>query len=264
MVDPIAPAPTAPVAPVSIVNTPPPAPKPPEATLFPTTPSGTPPTPVQPATPPAPVAPATPPSVPPATPEEPKPPVTPATPEVPATPAATYTEKDLKLPDGSLLSAEKQAALVKDAKTAGLSKEKAQELLNSHEAVAKETQAAFQAQAKANQDKALEAAKVLWKSEVEKDPVLGGEHIAETALLSSRGYQALTTPEERKVIESTGMDFHPIFVKMMAKVGKLLGEDSRLVLGQTGGRQEDLSTPEAKAAKLFGKTTPGANGRMST
>ena len=43
---------------------------------------------------------------------------------------------DVKLPDGSLLSAEKQAALLKDAKTAGLSKEKAQELLNSHEAVA--------------------------------------------------------------------------------------------------------------------------------
>jgi hypothetical protein len=163
-----------------------------------------------------------------------------------------------------LLSAEKQAALVKDAKTAGLSKDKAQELLNSYEAVAKETATAIQAQAKANQDKVMEAAKVLWKGQVEKDPVLGGEHIAETALLSSRGYQALFTPEDRKEIESLGLDFHPIFVKGMAKVGKLLGEDSRLVLGRTGAAPVDTSSKEYQAGKLFGKTTPGANGQKTT
>ena len=264
MVDPI--APTAPAAPISIMNTPPVAPKPPEAVLFPTTPTGTPPaTPAIPVTPEPPAAgkpPATPPVTSPAKPSEPpKEPTEPKKPEVPATPATPPADyEDLKLPDGSLLSAEKQATLVKEAKASGLSKEKAQELLSSHEAVAKETASAIKAQ----QDKALEAAKVLWKGEVEKDPVLGGEHITETALLSSRGYQALTTPEERKAIEQTGMDFHPIFVRMMAKVGKLLGEDNRLVLGQIGAPTEDLSTTEAKAAKMYGKTTPGANGQKTS
>jgi hypothetical protein len=54
-----------------------------------------------------------------------------------------------------------------------------------------------------------------------------------------------------------------LFVKMMAKVGKLLGEDNRLVLGQLGGPTEDLSTTEAKAARMYGKTTPGANGQKA-
>jgi hypothetical protein len=162
------------------------------------------------------------------------------------------------------LTAEDLASIQKDAKAKGLTKEQAEGVLKEQNQLATNVAGRIQAQVKAQQDKALESAKVLWKSEVEKDPVLGGEHIAETALLSSRGYHALTTPDERKVIEQTGMDFHPLFVKMMAKVGKLLGEDNRLVLGQLGGRAEDLSTTEAKAARMYGKTTPGANGQKAT
>jgi hypothetical protein len=169
----------------------------------------------------------------------------------------------LKLPDGSLLTSEDLATITKNAKEAGLSKEKAEGVLKEQNQLAISVASRVQAQVKAQQDKALNDAKVLWKSEVEKDPVLGGEHIAETALLSSRGYNALTTPDERKVIEQTGMDYHPLFVKMMAKVGKLLGEDNRLVLGQLGGPTEDLSTTEAKAARMYGKTTPGANGQKA-
>ena len=255
MVDPI--VPPAPIAPpASIMNTPPPVPKAPESVLFPTTPTGTPPV-VPPAATPPPV-------VPPVAPTEPTKPTEPTPPVVPATPAATPAELDLKLPEGSLLTAEDLASIVKDAKEAGLSKEEAEGVLKEQNQLATNVAGRVQAQVKAQQDKALESAKVLWKSEVEKDPVLGGEHIAETALLSSRGYHALTTPEERKVIEQTGMDFHPLFVKMMAKVGKLLGEDNRLVLGQLGGLAEDLSTTEAKAARMYGKTTPGANGQKTT
>ena len=255
MVDPI--VPPAPIAPpASIMNTPPPVPKAPESVLFPTTPTGTPPV-VPPAATPPPV-------VPPAAPTEPTKPTEPTPPVVPATPAATPAELDLKLPEGSLLTAEDLASIQKDAKAKGLTKEQAEGVLKEQNQLATNVAGRVQAQVKAQQDKALADAKVLWKSEVEKDPVLGGEHIAETALLSSRGYHALTTPEERKVIEQTGMDFHPLFVKMMAKVGKLLGEDNRLVLGQLGGRAEDLSTTEAKAARMYGKTTPGANGQKTT
>lgn len=245
MVDPAA---TIPVP--TIVNTPPVVPVAPETKMFPTTPE----------TPPSETPPVEPPTVPPVIPpvvptEPPKPPTEPVKAEVPATPPAAPTDITLKLPEGSLLSADQLAQTVKEAKDAGMSQIQADVLVKSKDQSAKESVKAFETR----QNEVFAQTKVQWKEAVSKDPELGGEHLAETALLASRGFSAIANPTLQKLADETGIGSHPEFVRAMVKVGRLIGED-RLVPGTT-------ASPAVKQEpweKMFGKTTPGADGKRPT
>lgn len=228
---------------------PPAPPKSPEAVLFPTnTPPVTPPV-----TPDPTVPPVTPPVVPPVTPppvtpsEPPKPPEEPPKPGAPAAPAAAPTDYALTLPTDSPLTPEELATVQKEAKDAGLTKEKAEQMLQSKDQTARAAQTRLQEQ----QAKAFEATKTQWRSDVEKDPEMGGDKFNETVALSSRAFKTLASPELQIWAEKTGLGSYPEFVRLMAKVGKLMSED-RLIRGS-------VNEPPAKKSPeeiLFGKTTP--------
>lgn len=244
----------------SIVNTPAPVVTPAEATLFPNTPTGEPKT----EPPPAAVEPVVTPPVTPAAPAKPAEPV-PGTkvpteePKLgadgkPLAPAPSPTDYTLVLPENSLLSVDDLKAIETEAKALGLPKEKAESLAKSYSGVADKTAATI----KARQDKAFEDEKIAWRKAAETDPEMGGEKYAETVALSSRAFKAAASPTLQKLADETGLGSHPEFVRMLAKFGRMMGEDT-LVLGRVGDAQGGKS-PESV---LYGRTTPDASGRKT-
>lgn len=236
----------------SIVNTPEPTPEPtPAAILFPTTPNGDP-TPKPDVVQPPAVKPGEPAvTTPPPVISDPKPP---AEPDVkPAQPAATPAPTDytLSLPENSPLSVDDLASIAKEAKAANLSKEQADKV------VQMQNQYAVNAtvRAKAQQEKAMSDAKVLWRKEIESDPEIGGDKLKETTVLSSRAYKAVVSQADRQFIEQLGLDHTPAFTRIMAKIGRLMAED-KVILGNPGGSQRTKT-----AAEILYPNTPGADGK---
>lgn len=188
-----------------------------------------------------------------------KPPPEPTKKEPAKGPDGAQTDYELALPKDSLLTAEDLAAIAKEAKEAGLSKEEAEEVVKAQSQVASTTAARVQAQ----QQQAFEAEKAAWKKAVADDAEMGGDKLAETTLMASRAFQALASPLLKKLADDTGLGSHPEFVRMMAKIGKMMGED-RLIIGHVGGApEEDTSTADGKARKMYGKTTPDGSGRKA-
>lgn len=167
--------------------------------------------------------------------------------------AAAQAQKDIdlmKLPEGSPLSPEDLAAVKKQALEAKMTKEQAEGLIKERNTGALAL--------KTSQDNAFAQMKTQWKDSLDKDPEMGGEHLAETVLLSSRAFKSLASAEFQVQMEKTGFGNHPEFVRMMAKIGKLMGED-KLIRGNVEGAPVQKSKEEI----LFGKTTPGADGKKS-
>lgn len=231
----------------TVLTATPPATPAPETVLFPATPPAV--------TPPAVTPPVeTPPVVtPPVTAPVPevKPPTEPPKPEVKPTPTPAPTDYDLKLPEGSPLSEEDRAQTLKDAKAAGLSKEQAETLLTSKDQGARALET--------RQKQAFEETKTAWKEAIAKDPEMGGDKHAETVTLANRAFKTLASAELQMWADKTGLGNYPEFVRLMAKVGSMMAED-KLVRGTVG------STPTAKTREeiLYGKTTPGADGKVSS
>lgn len=166
------------------------------------------------------------------------------------TPAKPPTDYDLKLPDGSPLSAEDVAQTLKDAKAAGLTKEQAESLLNSKDQGAKALQT--------RQQEAFKQTQVAWKEAITKDPEMGGDKLAETTVLASRAFKQLASAELQIWAEKTGLGDYPEFVRLMARVGKMMGED-KLIRGTVGASPE----PKSREAVLYGKTTPDGSGKLT-
>lgn len=225
----------------TIVNTPLPAAAPtPEAKLFPNTPGDASPAPAPvPAAEKPPVAPEPPPA--PVT--DTKPPTEPDKSAAPAAPKPVPTENDLKIPENSPLGTEDLASIKKDYVDGKITKDQAEGAIQSR------TEGALAL--KATQDKAFEQTKAAWKDAVAKDPELGGDKLPETIALSSRAFKAVASPELQRITESTGLGNHPEFVRMMAKIGRIIGED-RLIRGDVGA----APAPRAPEEVLYGKTTP--------
>jgi hypothetical protein len=233
----------------TILNQPPAAPKTPEGKVYtdptpaaaaapdPVTPPATPPSGTPPATPPAtpPTSgepPATPPAQPPAaTPQDPPKPGEPKTPPAAgSTPPADY---DLKLPEGSPLTPEDLAQTLKDAKDAGMTKEQAEQMLEKKDQTAR---AVLQ-----RQDTALKTEQAKWQDQCAKDPEIGGDDYAKNIELAKRAWDKLASAELKELasnkvvngVQMTGLANHPEVVRLMVRIGKLIGEDV-LVRGTSG------------------------------
>lgn len=160
---------------------------------------------------------------------------------------AAQKDYTLSLPENSPLSSEELAAIQKEAKDAGLTKEKAEQMLTSKDQTARAAQTRLQEQ----QAKAFAETKSQWRATVEKDPEMGGDKFNETVALSSRAFKTLASPELQIWAEKTGLGSYPEFVRLMAKVGKMMGED-RLIRGSIDAPTEKKPKEEV----LYGKTTP--------
>lgn len=201
-----------------------------------------PPAPVSPAVPP----PATPPpAVPPAVPPPVPPPVPPATPPVTpsATPPSIATAFELAAPEGNLLTKEYVAQLQKDAIAAGLSKEEAQDLLDTQYRAVKDYD---------DRNKtAVEQAKQQWRDASKADAEIGGDNFNRTAELSRRVVEKFGNEGFRKLLNESGFGSYPEVLRFLSKVGAAFSEDQlRPGNPSSGGSQK------SREEILFGGTTP--------
>lgn len=182
-----------------------------------------------------------------------KPPKEPAKDQAKPAGEATPVEYDLKLPENSPLTTEDLAALSKEAKDKGLTKEQAEARLKTENDVAVRTATRVQQ----NQEAAVKAEQSKWIDMVKADPEIGGDKFKETAVLASRAYNKLASPAMKEIVNKAGFGNHPEFVRMMAKAGRMMAEDT-VIAGRSGGVTAEKST----AAAMYGATTPGADGKI--
>jgi hypothetical protein len=183
---------------------------------------------------------------------EPKPPTEETKPEPEKGQAKPQTDYDFALPKDSPLTKDDLESFQKEWKEAGLTKEKAESALLEKDQLARTVTARAQAAFETRQKTELQASKSAWKVQTEKDPELGGEHLSETVLLSSRAARLICTAEDQKFLEDSGLGNHPSVVRMFVKMGKILGEDT-LVRGDVG---DVPKTQKSREEILYGKTTP--------
>jgi hypothetical protein len=159
----------------------------------------------------------------------------------------SQTDYTLTLPDNSPLTQEDLDGLLKEAKESGLSEEQAKQALQETDQVARTAQARLVQKQTEN----LKAMVTGWKEAVKKDPEMGGENLAATAIKASRAFKAVASPALQLFCEQTGYADHPEMVRMMLKVYELIGED-KFIRGVTGVQNTTPTTLEEKAKRLFG------------
>lgn len=124
---------------------------------------------------------------------------------------------ELKLPENSLLDPARVDAVAALAKERGLSQEAAQELLNSESAAVAsyvEKNTAVMAQADA-----------AWVEELKADPVLGGQHYAESAETNKRVLEAFGDEALIKALTDSRLGNYPPLNRFLNKIGKAMAED---------------------------------------
>ncbi len=82
-----------------------------------------------------------------------------------------------------------------------------------------------------------------WAKNVKADPEIGGAAFQQNADLANRVLDKFSNPEFRKVLNDTGYGNHPELVRVFARIGKVLGDDT-LVMGNHGGSNAGKSLAE--------------------
>ena len=148
----------------------------------------------------------------------------------PAQPAAT-PPADIKLtaPAGVSVDEAKLKGVAEFAKANGMSQEAAQKMLERE--VGLET--SFNERMKTQATQAREQ----WVQSVKTDKELGGTNFNTAIASAQKAVQAFASPELRKLLNETGMGDHPEVVRLFAKIGNALREDSLVT---------DAAAPPAK------------------
>lgn len=135
---------------------------------------------------------------------------------------------DFKAPEGvESLDAKLVETFTPLAKKLDLTNEQAQELVN----LAPQIQQRMAEQQAEAWGKQLEA----WVGEVKADKDIGGDNLPATMAAAQKVMQQFGTPELKAALEQTGMGNHPELVRLFAKVGKAMGEDSFVAGGKSSG-----------------------------
>jgi hypothetical protein len=137
---------------------------------------------------------------------------------------------DLKAPEGTTIDPEALAAAAPVFKDLNLSNEQAQKLMP----VAADFAQRVTAQAAAKMESDIHATRKEWFEAAKNDQEIGGAHWDETLQTAARGLDRLGYPQGspfRKLLEDSGLQFHPDMIRAWSKVGKAIGEDSDFVRG---------------------------------
>jgi hypothetical protein len=127
----------------------------------------------------------------------------------------------LKLPEGSLLPAERVEKIAAFAKARGLSQEQAQAVLESED----EAVLTFAERQQATHLKAVND----WVEVVKKDPQVGGEKFEESAKFAKQAVNRFASAELKQLLNATGFGNHPELFKMFRAIGEAMQGD-RVVL----------------------------------
>jgi hypothetical protein len=119
-------------------------------------------------------------------------------------------------------------------KAAKLSKAQAEAMLNWHKQFAGDVQK-LQAQQESAQIRQ-------WQDEILKDPEIGGSHWKAAVADSRKALNAFDQDGKlRTLLKSMHADYHPDVVRVIARVGRAMGEDKFIgSSGESSGRERPL------------------------
>ena len=136
------------------------------------------------------------------------------------------TEVELKLPEGTMLKPETVEQIKSLAKEKNLSNEVAQELINREHLALDQ----FHKQ----QVDLVEKTKQVWAEESKKDAEIGGDNFGRNLELAKRALEKFATPKFIQEIDSSGYGNHPEVIRIFARIGKMIANDS-LVMANSHG-----------------------------
>lgn len=154
----------------------------------------------------------------------------------PVTPADfVYT---LTLPKDAALEASAVERHTAFAKAEKLSPETAQKALE-QENTAIVADRAKQGEATASAFQTL--ARETWPNEIKADKEFGGDKFDATVLESKRAADKFVTADEKEMLNKSGWGNHPVLVRIMARVGRAMGNDTLVVggAGVSGAKKTD-------------------------
>lgn len=153
-----------------------------------------------------------------------------------AKPEGAPEKYEFKAPDGAELDTEAVAAFEPIAKELNLTNEQAQKLVDLYGT--RLTQAA-EAQQSAWQ-KQLDT----WVTEVKSDKEIGGKAFDQNVDHAKSAIEKFGTPELKKALDATGFGNHPELVRVFARIGKAMAEDTFVTSSAAAGGKRS-------AAELF-------------
>lgn len=154
---------------------------------------------------------------------------------------------DLKLPKNSLLNPKEIETLSIYAKEKGLSNEQAQEVLE-------QRNSAVQNYVEAQQELFKTTATKNWIEEIKSDSELGGDNFNQSAELAKRVVEKFGTDSFRKALSETNLGNHPELVRIFARIGKSMGDDSFVA---PSGQSATKSKGKDMATMFYGETQKG-------
>ena len=125
---------------------------------------------------------------------------------------------DLKAPEGASLDAEGLKSFEPIFKEVGLSQEQAQKLVNLYG----EKQASFVAEQKGIWEKQQST----WIDEFKSDKAFGGSNTDASVQAAEKAWRHFGTAEDIRLVHQFGLANFPPLVKILARVGKEMGEGS--------------------------------------
>lgn len=149
---------------------------------------------------------------------------------------------DLQLPEKSVLTKTDLERIVADAKARGLSKEEAQKLVERDST----TLMSYVAQ----QEEKYKLAQTQWLEATKSDKELGGENLQRTADSAKRVLDRFGSQELKDALNETGLGNHPELIRVFARIGKLMANDSFVVAQGSSGDKNDKKSP---ALTLYGE-----------
>jgi hypothetical protein len=148
---------------------------------------------------------------------------------------------ELKLPEGSHLTAEAVEKVAARAKELNLTPEQAQAELQRESDLVK----TFVEGEKQKLAKEVTA----WVDETRKDTEIGGEKFAQSAEMAKRVVNRFGTDAFKKALNDTGLGNHPELVRVFVRIGRAMTEDQLVVAsGQP-------TAPRSAADVLYGDTS---------
>jgi hypothetical protein len=132
-------------------------------------------------------------------------------------------------PEGVTLDPEAVAAFEPVAKELNLTNEQAQKLVG------------LQAQLVQKQHEQWDAMVETWVKEIKGDKEIGGQVLNDSIKHAQRAISQFGTPELKTALDTTRMGNHPELVRVFARIGKAMAEDTFVSAGAPSGQKRDAA-----------------------
>ena len=144
-----------------------------------------------------------------------------------------FKVEDLKLPEGLQLPKDSVEKIASYAREQGFSKDKAQELLDLKAHMVNDMIAA--------QQESYSKTREEWVSQVKNDQEIGGNNFKQSIDHAQRALKQFASDEFIKTLNETGYGDHPEVVRVFARIGKMIGNDTIVQSNNYAGKKlEDV------------------------